>query len=228
LGENPPRDEKKKKLSAQQIGFRQLPLTIDEFLENNDKYPWNWIDLDDTCASTKGGDRRTGKAQIHNWGLGGEDSGRILLAYVPTMGHTGNSNEHHVVEVNESGLFMHDPVVLQKGGWGIDSLGTHMPGSGCVVFPHTWVPDDPEEGPAGGYPHHERDPATKRSEFLKLTAVCPTGNALQKSPGPCQTQPSELSEGTPPDPPAYESECPHFLLTRRTSRLGPAAGLCRS
>jgi hypothetical protein len=210
LGENPSKDAKKEKLADQQIGFRRLPLAIEEFLENEEDYAWNWVDVDDTCAPTKGGDRRAGKAQIHNWGLGGEDSGRILLGYVPKMGHTGNSNEHHVVEVNERGLFMHDPVVLQKGGWGIDSLGTHMPGSGCVVFPLAWVPDDPDNGPGASYPHHYNSPATDRSAFLRLTAVCPTGAALQKSPGACQTQPSEFSEAAPSSLQAFESECPSF------------------
>ena len=215
--------ERQQELVKQQIGVRRLPLTIAELAQNASEYPWNWVDLESVCAPTKGWDRRAGMVQIHNWGLGGEDSGRILLGYSPAMRHPGKANEYHVVEVDEQGTFLHDPVVLQRGGWGVDSLGTHMPGSGCVVFPFTWIPDDPEEGPGEqSYPQNrekdgrdESDPNdpghyARRSEFLKLTAVCPNTAAestLRRSPGVCQTQGSRLFVAPPWSPPHYEEMC---------------------
>jgi hypothetical protein len=198
----------KAKLVDQQIGLRRLPRTMKELQGNEAKYPWNWIDVDDVCAPTKGGERLAGIVQLHNWGLGGEDSGRILMGYAPTRGHTA-AGEFHVVEVDKNGLSLHDPVLLKRGGWGIDTLGTYMPGSGCVVFPYTWVPDAPENGPGSGYPAIE-EAVTGRSEFLKFTAICPSGSPLRKSPGKCQTQPSTFSEATPSSPPSYQSECPTF------------------
>jgi len=202
------KNELKAKLADQQIGLRRLPPTMKDFQENEEEYPWSWIDVDDVCAPTKGGERLAGIVQLHNWGLGGEDSGRILMGYAPTRGHT-KAGEFHAVEVDKDGTFLHDPVLLQRGGWGIDTLGTYMPGSGCVVFPYTWVPDDPEGGPGSGYPAIEEE-VTNRSEFLKITALCPTGSAPKRSPGICRTQPSVLSDATPSSPPTYESECPSF------------------
>jgi hypothetical protein len=202
------KDTLKENLADQQIGLRRLPRTMKELQEDPEKYPWRWIALDEVCAPANGDDRLAGIVQLHNWGLGGEDSGRILMGYAPKRGHT-RASEFHAVEVNRDGLFLHDPVLLHRGGWGIDTLGTYMPGSGCVVFPYTWVPDDPEGGPGSSYPAIEGE-VTDRSEFLKFTALCPSGSALLKSPGACSLQPSAFSEGTASSPPTYESECPAF------------------
>lgn len=202
------KEKRKAKLGDQQIGLRRLPRTMAELQANESAYPWKWLDSDNICAPAKGGERLAGMVQLHNWGLGGEDSGRVLMGYSPTRGHT-RSGEFHAVEVDIDGNFLHDPVLLHRGGWGIDTLGTYMPGSGCVVFPLTWVPDDPEEGPGGGYPAIE-GPVTDRSEFLKFTALCPSGAALKKSPGACSLKTSVFSEAAPRSPEAYEAECSHF------------------
>ncbi|MCH9686615.1 MAG: hypothetical protein K0V04_34605 [Deltaproteobacteria bacterium] len=199
-------DMRKAKLADQQIGLRRLPPTMTEFQGNEDDYPWNWIDLDTVCAPTKGGERLAGMVQLHNWGVGGEDSGRILMNYSPTRGHT-RSNEFHAVEIDADGNFLHSPVLLQRGGLGIDTLGTYMPGSGCVVYPLSWTPDDPENGPGASYPAIE-GAVTNRSEFLKFTALCP--GTLQATSGSCGLQISSLSEAAPRPPEAYEAECPQF------------------
>ena len=159
------------------------------------------------CEPVKGMQPRAGMVQLHNWGLGGEDSSRILLAYTPAMEHPGRSNEYHVVELDEEGRYLHDPVLLQRGGWGVDSLGTHMPGSGCIVFPHTWLSDDSTNGPTAGYPRHD-EPAESRSQYLKFTAVCPTQNAPRLSGGACQLRQSLVSETPAATPPAFSAECP--------------------
>ncbi|MFK7988496.1 MAG: hypothetical protein AB8I08_20915 [Sandaracinaceae bacterium] len=199
------RNERPERLVDQQIGFRRLPLTIEEFVENEGDYEWNWVDQDDLCAPTRGRDPRVGMAQIHNWGLGGEDSGRVLLGYSPAVTHPGRTNEYHVVEVDPAGTPLHDPVLLQRGGWGVDSLGTYMPGSGCVVFPHTWI-DDTEEHPVS-YPQHQHA-LTDRSQYLKLTALCPSGSEPRRSPGECRTQLSELHESAPSISTDHVAECP--------------------
>lgn len=198
------RNERDERLVDQQIGFRRLPMTIKEFVENEGDYPWNWVPLDDLCAPTKGQEPRVGMAQLHNWGIGGEDSGRILLGYSPATRHAGRTDEYHVVQVDSDGTPLHDPVVLQRGGWGVDSLGSYMPGSGCVVFPHTWD-DDAEQHPTS-YPQHQ-EPVTSRSAYVKLTALCPGEDLLHKSDGACQTQPSELFEASS-FASDYETECP--------------------
>jgi hypothetical protein len=202
------KSERKAKLRDQQLGLRRLPRTLGEFQKDESAYPWHWIPLDDVCEPTKGGDRLAGMVQLHHWGLGGEDSGRILMAYSPTRSHT-RSTEFHVVEVDTEGNMLHDPVVLQKGGWGIDTLGTYMPGSGCVVFPLTWVPDAPDTGAGGSYPAFEES-VTKRSEFLKFTAVCPSSCSSPKSAGACTAQPSLFSEAEPRPAATVEAECPSF------------------
>lgn len=199
------RNERPPYLVNQQIGLRRLPTTIAEFVENEEDYAWNWIGLDDLCAPTRGREPRVGMPQLHNWGLGGEDSGRILLGYSPSMSHPGRSNEYHVVEVDENGTLLHDPVLLQRGAWGVDSLGTYMPGSGCVVFPHTWV-DDTESHPVS-YPQHQHG-LDGRSQYVKLTAICPSGNPLEQSPGTCRTQLSELHVAPSSMSTDHIAECP--------------------
>jgi hypothetical protein len=198
----------KSKLADQQIGLRWLPRTMTEFQGNEAKHSWKWIDLADVCAPANGGERLAGMVQLHNWGLGGEDSGRILMGYAPTRGHT-RAGEFHAVEIDKQGNLLHDPVLLQGGGWGIDTLGTYMPGSGCVVFPYTWVPDDPDEGPGSSYPALE-GAVTDRSEFLKLTALCPSGGGLRKSSGACSLRSSVFSKAAERSAEAYDAECPQF------------------
>lgn len=201
-------DERSEKLQEQQIGLRRLPLEITEFVENQDAYPWTWIDQDRVCAPTKGGEPLAGMVQLHNWGAGGEDSGRILMGYSPTRSHT-SAEEFHAVEVDTEGNFLHAPVLLQRGGWGIDTLGTYMPGSGCVVFPLTWNPDEPEEGIGNSYPTHE-EPITDRSEYLKFTALCPVDDVPQGNGPLCGVQASRFSEAAPQDPQTHQMECPSF------------------
>lgn len=169
-------NESKKRLLSQQIGIRHLPNAPSTFTDalskNANSYPWKWIPLKNVCQPTQTSEeKRVGMVQIHNWGEGGENSGRTLLAYSPSRGHT-TANEYHAVEINENGDFLHEPVLLQKGGWGIDSLGTHIPGSGCVVFPFTSSLDYPEKGIQGGYPRNY-DSIANRSGFIKMTALCP-------------------------------------------------------
>lgn len=208
LWEGLAKEEQKPKLIDQQIGIRRLPRTMSELRDNEADYPWTWIDRDEVCAPTKGGERLAGIVQLHNWGLGGEDSGRILMGYAPTREHT-KAGEFHAVEVDKDGELLHDPVVLERGGWGIDTLGTYMPGSGCVVFPYTWTADEPESGPGSSYPKIEESIAA-RSEFLKFTALCPNGDGSYKSPGACTARPSIFSEAAPRPPEAVDPECPQF------------------
>ena len=130
------------------------------------------------------------------------------MGYTPTRGHT-RSGEFHAVEVDKNGELLHDPVLLQRGGWGIDTLGTHMPGSGCVVFPYTWTSDDPENGPGKGYPKIEED-VSKRSQYLKFTALCPNDDAPRARPDGCNLQRSSLSEAAPRSSEDHAAECPSF------------------
>ncbi len=192
-------EERNLRRPYQQIGFRRMPLTIESFVKNVSDYSWHWLDLDQVCAPTKGGDPHVGMVQLHNWGPGGEDSGRILLGYSPATVHPGRTNEYHVVQVDENGTFLHDPMVLERGGWGWDSLGTTLPESGCVVFPHSWLSDDSTTGPNDQYPRDDKD-VTERSMYLKLTAVCPSGTLPPTSGGTCTTYQSEASLSTTETP----------------------------
>lgn len=131
------------------------------------------------------------------------------MAYAPTRGHT-RANEFHAVEIDKDGNLLHDPILLQKGGWGIDTLGTYMPGSGCVVYPYSWVPDEPEEGPRSAYPKFNGGQTNQRSEFIKFTALCPNEGNLVKSIGTCTLQPSLYSQSPQHSPEMYEKKCQSF------------------
>lgn len=203
-----PNAERKDALSDQQIGLRRLPSTVAELRDNPDGYPWRWIETDTVCSPTNGENRLAGMVQLHNFGLGGENSGRVLLGYSPTRKHT-SSNEFHAVEIDAEGNFLHAPVVLQRGGWGVDNLGTYMPGSGCVVFPYAWTPDDTEEGVQSGYPKFEEN-LTGRSEFLKFTALCPASNTSPSAGAACTLQRSDLIEADESTDVAHEAECPNY------------------
>lgn len=202
------KSERKAMLKDQQIGLRWLPRKMTEFQEDQEAYPWRWIDVETVCAPTSEEERLAGMVQLHNWGPGGEDSGRILMGYSPTRSHT-RATEFHVVEVDKEGRFLHAPVVLQRGGWGIDTLGTYMPGSGCVVFPLTWTPDEPESAIGASYPVHEA-PVADRSEFLKFTAVCPAGDTPKVAGPVCGVKTSSFSDAGVQESQSYESVCPQF------------------
>lgn len=209
LFDDVPNSERKAALVDQQIGLRWLPPSTSELRDNPDAYPWRWIDTNRIGDPTRSDKRLTGLVQLHNFGLGGEDSGRILMGYSPTRGHT-SAGEFHAVEIDAEGNLLHAPVVLQRGGWGIDNVGTHMPGSGCVVFPYTWTPDDPEEGVSTGYPKFEQA-ITARSKYLKLTALCPSNDTPPTGPAPsCALQRSELIEAAGLPEGEHQPECPAF------------------
>ena len=210
IWEGVPNGERKAKLTEQQIGIRKLPRTLAEFADNESSYPWNWIPVEKICAPSNPEKKRlAGVVQLHNWGMNGEDSGRILMVYAPNRGHT-RGYEFHAVEIDINGNLLHDPVLLQKGGWGIDTLGTYMPGSGCVVFPYTWTPDDPENGAGSAYPKFNGGQINQRSEYIKFTALCPSGNNLVKSSESCTLQPSVFSQQPQHPKEQYESKCPSF------------------
>jgi hypothetical protein len=101
--------EAKKRLVSQQIGIRHLPnspTTLTNALSQNpESYPWKWIPVKNVCQPTQSSNERlVGMVQIHNWGKGGENSGRTLLAYSPKRGHT-TANEYHAVEINQNLCF---------------------------------------------------------------------------------------------------------------------------
>ena len=208
LFDDVPNNDRKDALRDQQIGLRHLPASMSEFQENPDDAPWQWIETGSVCAPTNGSKRLAGMVQLNNFGMGGEDSGRVLLGYSPTRGHT-SSDEFHAVEIDTEGNFLHAPVVLQRGGWGVDNTGTHMPGSGCVVFPYTWTPDEPEEGVQSGYPKFEQS-VSDRSAFLKLTALCPTGPAPTSTAPSCSLQQSDLIQAADADDIAAQDQCPSY------------------
>ena len=208
LFEGVPNEDRKASLVDQQIGLRHLPATHAELRESPNDYPWTWIETDTVCAPTNGEDRLAGMVQLHNFGLGGENSGRILMGYSPTRTHTA-SNEFHAVEIDTDGNFLHAPIVLQRGGWGVDNTGTYMPGSGCVVFPYTWTPDDDEQGVQTGYPKFEES-ITNRSEYMKLTALCPASATAPNRSESCSLQRSQLIEAADMTPAVTEAECPSF------------------
>lgn len=198
-------------LEGQKIGIRKLPLTNDEFDANPDAYPWRWINH---CPPTRQSDHiRAGVIQLHNWGQGGESSGRQLLGYTPAMRFQGYAQrgEHHAVEINENGEFLHDPVILQYGGWGEDSLGVHMPGSGCVVFPHAWFGD--ASAPLSSAPSYNdmNDNMLARSPYIRLTALCPDDTVAKETPfSTCKgTQPTQGTSTAPARAePAVTDSCP--------------------
>lgn len=191
-------------LEDQQFGLRRLPLSVAELRDHPETYPWRWIDRDLVPPAAGGSKPLPGMVQLHNFGTDGEQSGRILLGYSPTRGHT-SSDQFHAVEIDAEGNFLHAPVVLQRGGWGVDNVGTYMPGSGCVVFPFTWVDPaegEPESGVRTGYPTFEQS-VQERSEYLKLTALCPGGDRPTKPAAKCTMSHSALVEA--PEAP----EAPH-------------------
>lgn len=164
-------DARQFSLEDQKIGIKKLPLTVKELEANQTSYPWRWIT---PCGPTRQKNAvRAGIVQLHNWGQGGESSGRYILGYSPSMRFQGYSDEFHAVEINEQGEFLHDPVVLETGGWGEDSLGAYMPGSGCVVYPHAWFGG--RTAPFSKEPDYndQNDPITDRSIYMRLTALCP-------------------------------------------------------
>lgn len=175
-GRGPREDALRERLQDQLVGIRKLPPLAKTYLDNIEDYPITWITPCDSVKSRY--PRRPGLVQLHNWGIGGEKSDRMLLGFSPSMRFQGISDEYHVVEINGEGEMIHDPVVLQKGAWGEDSLGVHLSASGCVVFPFAWVDEDV---PTFKYPTWN-EAIEKRSKFLRLTAVCPDNSVSPKSP----------------------------------------------
>jgi hypothetical protein len=191
-------------LENQQIGIRLLPPTVHYYQTNdNSTYQWHWIT---PRNATKSSIRRAGLVQLMNWGMGGENSGRFLLGYSPSMIFQGLTDEYHAVEINEMGEFLHEPYVLQHGGWGEDSLGVHVPGSGCVVFPFAWF-DSPAPhnelgvGPGGAYPS-TTEHGQLRSQYLRLTALCPTNSSQTSAPTPSPITPAPSPAARPIERPA--------------------------
>lgn len=211
LFEGVPVDQRKVALEKQQFGLRRLPLTIAELRDKPENFPWRWIDRNRVPPPADGSKPLPGMVQLHNFGIGGEASGRILLGYSPVRAHTAAS-QFHAVEIDSDGNFLHAPVVLQRGGWGVDNVGTYMPNSGCVVFPYTWedpAQGAPESGVRIGYPAFEQS-VQERSEYLKLMALCP-GGSKPAGPAPsCTTIRSQLTEAPEATKVPSEPVCPSF------------------
>jgi hypothetical protein len=163
-------------LSMLKVGVRRLPKTAALYNANPSAYQWVWLNTPapKVDVSTT---RRVGNIQLHNLGVGGDASGRVLIGWAPTVKFQGIASEYVVSEISTSGAFIGDPLVLQNAGWGEDTLGAYMPGSGCVVYPFGWV--NSNSGPGSNYPI-DGSSYSGFSNVMRLTAVCP-GDAATKA-----------------------------------------------
>ena len=149
------------------IGTIRLPNTHKEF--DPVKNQWNWLNLPEPISNTT--IKRAGMVNLANFGKGGEESGRLLVGWSPSMATQGITKEYLVQEINTNGNFVGSPLRLDKTGWGEDNEWVYIPATGCVAFPFTWMGNS---GPGSDFPIYNANTTTKT---LRVTTICPTSTA---------------------------------------------------
>eukprot|EP00808_Paulinella_micropora_P027304 g3957.t1 len=158
-------------LASHRIGVVRLPVNVSQYNLNPGAYPFKWLNTPPPTDNSSA--PRVGMANLMHFGVGGENSGRILLGWSPSMKTQGITSEYVVAEVNENGAILGNPSVLNKTGWGEDNVWGYLPGSGCVVFAFAWMGNG---GPGNNYGVIGKEMA-EYSSVMRLTALCPTGPA---------------------------------------------------